>query len=280
MNASRGHPLFRHWAGPQLQRMLQTVDELGASGGRADSARSRSLEPGHSGRRMADTCGAGNPPDRPQLRRITYMVPLGVSAAAAVSVGHAVGAGDPARARRAGWLALALGTGFMLCAAVVFLVAPRRSSPSIPAMPRSWPSARPCCFAALFQIFDGIQTVSTGALRGLGETRVPMWANLVGYWVSGSPTGPDPLLRSQTRHLRPVDRPHPSPGGDCFHAAGALEPGFAASCRASARIREHFVRLICLIEKRPRTGLRVLRKESHEQRHAAAQRQNLEHLNG
>jgi MATE family multidrug resistance protein len=43
--------------------------------------------------------------------------------------------------------------------------------------------------AAAFQIFDGIQTVSTGALRGLGETRVPMVANLVGYWVMGLPLG-------------------------------------------------------------------------------------------
>ncbi len=43
--------------------------------------------------------------------------------------------------------------------------------------------------AAAFQIFDGIQTVSTGALRGLGETRVPMIANLIGYWVLGLPLG-------------------------------------------------------------------------------------------
>jgi MATE family multidrug resistance protein len=43
--------------------------------------------------------------------------------------------------------------------------------------------------AAAFQIFDGIQTVSTGALRGQGETRVPMLANLVGYWVLGLPLG-------------------------------------------------------------------------------------------
>ena len=42
---------------------------------------------------------------------------------------------------------------------------------------------------AAFQIFDGIQTVSTGALRGLGETRAPMLANLVGYWVLGLPLG-------------------------------------------------------------------------------------------
>ena len=43
--------------------------------------------------------------------------------------------------------------------------------------------------AAAFQIFDGVQTVCTGALRGLGETRVPMLANLVGYWVLGLPLG-------------------------------------------------------------------------------------------
>jgi len=43
--------------------------------------------------------------------------------------------------------------------------------------------------AAAFQIFDGIQTVTTGALRGLGETRAPMVANLVGYWVLGLPLG-------------------------------------------------------------------------------------------
>jgi multidrug resistance protein, MATE family len=43
--------------------------------------------------------------------------------------------------------------------------------------------------AAAFQIFDGIQTVSTGALRGLGETRIPMFANLVGYWALGLPLG-------------------------------------------------------------------------------------------
>jgi MATE family multidrug resistance protein len=118
------------------------------------------------------------------------MVPLGVSAAAAVSVGHAVGAGDPERARRAGWLALMLGTSFMLMAAVVFLVAPRplialyTHNPQVLAVGPTllW-------VAAAFQIFDGIQTVSTGALRGLGETRVPMFANLVGYWVLGLPLG-------------------------------------------------------------------------------------------
>jgi MATE family multidrug resistance protein len=43
--------------------------------------------------------------------------------------------------------------------------------------------------AAAFQIFDGIQTVATGALRGAGETRQPMFVNLGGYWFFGLPLG-------------------------------------------------------------------------------------------
>jgi MATE family multidrug resistance protein len=78
----------------------------------------------------------------------------------------------------------------MLLAAVVFLVAPGplialyTRDPQVMAVGPSLLG-----LAAAFQIFDGIQTVSTGALRGLGETRVPMLANLVGYWVLGLPLG-------------------------------------------------------------------------------------------
>jgi MATE family multidrug resistance protein len=121
---------------------------------------------------------------------LTYMVPLGISSAAAISVGHAVGAGDPERARRAGWLALGLATTFMLMAAVVFLVAPVPLIALYTRDPRVM-AVGPSLLglAAAFQIFDGIQTVSTGALRGLGETRIPMLANLAGYWVLGLPLG-------------------------------------------------------------------------------------------
>lgn len=85
---------------------------------------------------------------------------------------------------------MGLGTAFMLSAAVVFLVVPRplielyTRDPQVLAVGPSllW-------LAAAFQIFDGIQTVSTGALRGLGETRIPMFVNLVGYWVLGLPLG-------------------------------------------------------------------------------------------
>jgi MATE family multidrug resistance protein len=186
---TRGHPLFQHWAGPQLDRLRKLV-QLGAP-----AAGQLLLEVGAWN---LSTFAAGyltpvalaTHTIALNYASISYMVPLGMSAAAAVSVGHAIGADDPARARRAGWLALALGSGFMVCAGVVFLVAPGPLIQLYTSDPRVLvvgPSL--LWIAAAFQIFDGIQTVSTGALRGLGETRVPMIANLVGYWVLGLPLG-------------------------------------------------------------------------------------------
>ncbi|HME56808.1 MAG TPA: MATE family efflux transporter [Terracidiphilus sp.] len=185
----RGHPLFRHWAGPSLAR-LRELARLGVP-----AAGQIVLEVG--AWNLATLSAGWLTPVALATHQIalnyaslTYMVPLGISAAAAVSVGHAVGAGDGQRARRAGWLALGLGTSFMLLAAVVFLVEP---VPLIALYTRDsqvmavGPSL--LGLAAAFQIFDGIQTVSTGALRGLGETRIPMLANLVGYWVLGLPLG-------------------------------------------------------------------------------------------
>jgi multidrug resistance protein, MATE family len=185
----RGHPLFHHWAGPQLGRIRQLV-RLGLP-----AAGQITLEVGAWN---VATLSAGflNPIALAthqiaiNYASITYMVPLGISAAAAVSVGHAVGAGDRARARRAGWLSLGLGTAFMVLGGIVFLVAPRplielyTHDPRVLAVGPSllW-------IAAAFQIFDGVQTVCTGALRGLGETRAPMFANFVGYWILGLPLG-------------------------------------------------------------------------------------------
>jgi MATE family, multidrug efflux pump len=185
----RGHPLFRHWAGPQAAR-LKRLAKLGAP-----AAGQILLEVG--AWNLATFSAGYLTPVALATHQIvlnyasvTYMVPLGISAAAAVSVGHAVGAGDAARARRAGWLALGLGTSFMLLAAVALLVWPR------PLIELYTSDARVLAvgpgllaIVAAFEVFDGIQTVSTGALRGLGETRAPMWANLVGYWVLGLPLG-------------------------------------------------------------------------------------------
>ena len=185
----RGHPLFRHWAGPSLARLRELV-RLGipAAGQIVLEVGAWNLTIISAG--WLTPVALATHQIALNYASLTYMVPLGISAAAAVSVGHAVGAGDGARARRAGWLALGLGTSFMLLAAVVFLVAP---GPLIALYTRD-PQVMAVGpgllgLAAAFQIFDGIQTVSIGALRGLGETRVPMLANLVGYWVLGLPLG-------------------------------------------------------------------------------------------
>ncbi len=120
----------------------------------------------------------------------TFMVPLGVGSAAAVRVGQALGRGDIAAARRSGAAALALGAGFMGCAAMVLLLAPR-------AIVRAYtPDARVIqagasllVVGAFFQVFDGFQVVATGALRGTGDTRTPMVCHLLAYWLFGLPLG-------------------------------------------------------------------------------------------
>lgn len=121
---------------------------------------------------------------------ISYMVPLGTSSAAAVAVGHAVGSRIPERARRAGFIATGLACIFMAGSAILFLLYPRpilriyTTDPGVIAIGTGL-----LALAACFQLFDGIQTVVTGALRGLGQTRIPMLVNLAGYWFIGLPAG-------------------------------------------------------------------------------------------
>lgn len=121
---------------------------------------------------------------------LTFMVPLGISAAAAVRVGQALGAGDFDRAARAGWMAIAFGEAFMFCSAVVLFIFPRAIAriyspqPEVISM-----GAKLLLVAAIFQLFDGLQVVATGSLRGAGNTRTPMLAHLLGYWIIGVPLG-------------------------------------------------------------------------------------------
>jgi MATE family multidrug resistance protein len=120
----------------------------------------------------------------------TYMVPLGIGSAAAVRVGHAVGARDAHGAARAGWMALFFGAIFMSCSGLaLFLFARPIARIYTPEAEVVSAGAILLFVAAVFQLFDGLQVVATGALRGAGNTRIPMLANLVGYWVIGLPLG-------------------------------------------------------------------------------------------
>ena len=120
----------------------------------------------------------------------TFMVPLGLSSAASVRVGHELGRNDTAGARRAGWSAIVLAVAFMSCSGLLFVSASRliarlfTPDPAVIAV-----GARLLLVAAAFQMFDGLQNVATGALRGVGETRTPMIANFIAYWLIGLPAG-------------------------------------------------------------------------------------------
>ncbi len=123
-----------------------------------------------------------------QVAALTYMVPLGTSAAAAVLVGHAIGRGDADAARREASAALVCGVGFMTMAAAVMLLAPEWLARGFTRDPAVLDLAvRLFPVAAAFQVFDGVQGVSSGILRGAGDTRVPMLFNLFGFIVVGVP---------------------------------------------------------------------------------------------
>ena len=113
----------------------------------------------------------------------SFMVPLAISMAAAVRVGNAIGRGEPAAVKRAAEAALVLGALAMSVSGAAFLLVP-------------WPLARLFTkfpdvlalavtlipIAGLFQVFDGVQGVALGCLRGMADTRVPMLIHFVGFW--------------------------------------------------------------------------------------------------
>ncbi len=130
-----------------------------------------------------------------QVASATFMVPLGIGQAATVRVGLAAGAADRDGIRRAGWVALVLGVGFMAAMAVVlvglplpivglFLDLDRADVPAVAAQAVAF-----LAVAGVFQVADGAQTVGAGALRGLKDTRVPMLFAGLGYWGIAIPLG-------------------------------------------------------------------------------------------
>jgi MATE family multidrug resistance protein len=120
----------------------------------------------------------------------TFMVPLGISSAGAVRVGHAMGAGDRDGVVHGGWMAIVFGVGFMGLAATTLFLFPKQIIGLFTTDADVFAVGVSLLYvAAFFQLFDGLQVVTAGVLRGLGDTRTPMLAGLVGYWLLGLPTG-------------------------------------------------------------------------------------------
>lgn len=124
------------------------------------------------------------------IASFTFMVPMGIAAAVAVLVGHAVGRGDAPEARRTATAALVSGVGFMALMAILLLVTPGviarvyTTDATVVAI-----AVVLIPLAGFFQVFDGMQVVCGGILRGLGDTHSPLVANIIGFWVLGLPLG-------------------------------------------------------------------------------------------
>lgn len=120
------------------------------------------------------------------LASFTFMGAVGVSGATAVRVGRAVGEGIPPRAR--GMLGIGLGAAVMTAGVVFFALVPRQLAglfsheEDVIAV-----GIELLRIAAVFQLFDGVQCVAGGALRGAGDLKFAVVAGAFGYWVVGLP---------------------------------------------------------------------------------------------
>ncbi len=126
-----------------------------------------------------------------QLAALAFQIPFGVGQAVTIRVGYFYGARDPQGVKQAGWVAIAMGTGFMAFTALAMLFAPLLllsiyvdvDAPRNAALVGF--ALQYLVLAAIFQLADGVQAVAAGALRGLQDTRVPMWIAIFAYWVPG-----------------------------------------------------------------------------------------------
>ena len=125
------------------------------------------------------------------IAALAFQVPFGVGQAATIRVGYAYGAQSSDGMKLAGWVALVLGTGFMAFTATAMILVPEYllqiyvdiADPKNAALVGF--ALQYLVLAAAFQLVDGVQAVAAGALRGLQDTRVPMWIAIFSYWVPG-----------------------------------------------------------------------------------------------
>ncbi len=124
------------------------------------------------------------------IAAMSFMVPLGLSIATTVRVGQLVGQGNVSDARFSGLTSLVISVVIMTSASLVLVYLPMAiagfytSDPQVKGI-----AVKLLLMAAIFQIFDGLQVVAIGALRGLKDTRMPMLLNLISYWMVGLPIG-------------------------------------------------------------------------------------------
>lgn len=128
-----------------------------------------------------------------QVTAILFMVPFGISMAATVRVGHALGRNDPAAVRRAGFVAIALGIALVaaLTLAVIvgrFAIARLFFGTDASANAAVELTVTLLLIGATFFVADGVQSIAAGSLRGMNDTRVPLLFAGIGYWLVGFTT--------------------------------------------------------------------------------------------
>ena len=123
-----------------------------------------------------------------QIAAILFMVPFGVSMAATVRVGHAVGRRDADAVRRAGYVAVALSGIFMSVMTLAVILARFQIAELFlgeASDTTAQLTAALLLIGATFFIADGVQTTTAGALRGMNDTQVPLLFATISYWLIG-----------------------------------------------------------------------------------------------
>lgn len=124
------------------------------------------------------------------LASVTYMAATGISAAAAIRVGNAVGQNNISETRKAGFSAILLTMGMMTIFGLAFVLF-NNMLPGfyIDDVNVIEIAGGLLIIAAFFQIADGTQAVGLGALRGITDAKIPTLITFIAYWVLGIPSG-------------------------------------------------------------------------------------------
>ncbi len=223
---SRGHPLFRHWARPSLLKIRQLM-RLGAPAAGQIVLEVGAWNRSHLCCRLAQSRRPGHAFHRPQLRQPSHTwcrsaCPLPLPSALATPSAPAT-PGAPAAPD--GWR-MTLGTGFMVLAAIVFLLEPRPLIVSLHARPTR-PRRRPRLALRRRRVSD-LRWHSDrfhGRPPRLGPNPRPHDRQFCGILGSRPAPRPDPLLRTALGRLRALDRPDPGPRRHCIDTPPPLAQG-------------------------------------------------------